>query len=124
MDLIINFISKPDSWFVIFGVVWAIAVGGSKFLAKRFGWKIRISFKPAAAVAEPSHINNLIDQELKDWKSKYSTLEALLEVSRSQWTEKIEELTLENAKLKSEHEKGIAIAEQNPSLETEEKEGI
>jgi hypothetical protein len=104
VDFIINFISKPDSWFIMFGVVWAVAVGGSRFLAKRFGWRPRFYLKPVAPPIEPSHVNNLIDQELRDWKSKYTTMEALLEVSRSQWTEKIEELTTENTRLKAERE--------------------
>jgi hypothetical protein len=101
-DTIMSALAKPDTWTIVIGILYALGIGTARFIMKKFGLKVRISLKPAAPPIEPSHVSNLIDQELKDWKSKYSTLEALLEVSRSQWTEKIEELTIENAKLKTE----------------------
>jgi hypothetical protein len=74
---LITFFSRPDNWFSILGVLSAFAIGGGKFLEKKFGWKFRLFAGPASVVPGEDH---LIDSLI----------------------ERIEELTLENALLKSE----------------------
>jgi hypothetical protein len=96
--------------------LYAAGIATARFFVKKFGLKLRISLTPPKV--EPTVVDNLISKEfaelrekysadMLDWKSKYLSLEALFEVSRSQWSEKIEEQTEEIARLKArEPEKG------------------
>jgi hypothetical protein len=90
---LISFFSRPDNWFSILGVLSAFAIGGGKFLEKKFGWKFRLFAGPASVAPVEEHmIDSLI--------------------------ERIEELTLENALLKSEK----AILEKGHTETNKDKE--
>jgi hypothetical protein len=101
-DTIISALGRPDTWTIGIGILYAVAIGTARFIVQKFGLKVRISLK-APKVDQPL-VDNLINKELTEWKSRYTTLEALFEVSRSQWSEKIEEQAEEIVELKVENE--------------------
>lgn len=108
-ETITEALSKPDTWTLIFGFLGTAGAAAGTYLVKKLGWKLAISFKPAQPIIGSSEIAELIEKKLKEatqskdydaLKANHFQLQALFDVSKSQWEEQIRELTIENEQLK------------------------
>jgi NADH/NAD ratio-sensing transcriptional regulator Rex len=111
LDWLIEALGKPDTWTFIFAGIGTAGASAGVYLAKKFGWKLIISFKPAPPSIGPAEVNELIEKklqetsQLKDYESlkeNHFQLKALFDVSKSQWEEQILETKMENEQLKAE----------------------
>lgn len=112
MDWLINIISKPDFWSVIFAGLGTAGAAAGVYLAKKLG--LKLAFKPTQATIGPTEIAEIIEKKLKevaqikdyeDLKTNHFQLQALFKVSESQWEEKIAELKIEIEQLKADKAK-------------------